>query len=116
MVSLEIIVYKDSNGFRGFRTHGHAGYSSSGEYDMVCDAVSVLLINFVNSVDQLTGDKYSYRDTMNEDDTVSFSLEGKASPETDLLFRSFLLGVKSVISKYGDRYVELFFRDKEENM
>ena len=37
----------------GFHVEGHAGYADYGQ-DIVCSAVSVLVINCINSIDELT--------------------------------------------------------------
>ena len=50
----KITFYQGVDGsFHGFHSQDHAGYSAEGQ-DIVCAAVSALVINFVNSLDELT--------------------------------------------------------------
>ena len=50
----KITFYQRVDGtFQGFHSQDHAGYSAEGQ-DIVCAAVSALVINFVNSLDELT--------------------------------------------------------------
>ena len=52
-----ITFYKTNNSFVGFRVLGHSGYAEEGS-DIVCAGISVLTINFINSVDSFTNDKF----------------------------------------------------------
>ena len=57
----KITFYQRVDGtFQGFHSQDHAGYSAEGQ-DIVCAAVSALVINFVNSLDELTDDHYQIR-------------------------------------------------------
>ena len=47
----KITVFRNRGGeYLGFDCLGHAGYAEAG-YDIVCAGISVLVINFINSVD-----------------------------------------------------------------
>ena len=53
-----VSIIKTRNGeYRGFNCIGHSGYADAGE-DIVCAAISVLVINTINSLDQLAGEKF----------------------------------------------------------
>ena len=50
------ILYLDGAGnYTGFLVRGHAGYAAAGS-DIVCAAVSALILNMANSVGTFTGD------------------------------------------------------------
>ena len=54
---IQITVYKNKkHEYVGFDTEGHADFSESGQ-DIVCAAVSALVINLVNSIERLTSDR-----------------------------------------------------------
>ena len=54
---IRVTVYKTRrHEYAGFDLSGHAGYEEAG-HDIVCAAVSALVINTVNSVEQFTDDK-----------------------------------------------------------
>ena len=53
---IKVTFYKNSDGsYAGFQSLGHAGYSEHGS-DIICAAVSVLVINTINSITELTDD------------------------------------------------------------
>ena len=53
---ITVTVSKKNNSYVSFTSKGHAGYAEEG-YDIICAAVSALIINTVNSLEQLTGDQ-----------------------------------------------------------
>ena len=53
---ITVTVSKKNNSYISFTSKGHAGYAEEG-YDIICAAVSALVINTVNSLDQLTKDQ-----------------------------------------------------------
>ena len=56
---IEVTVYKTMrHEYAGFDMSGHAGYDDIGK-DIVCAAVSVLVINTLNSIERFTDDKTS---------------------------------------------------------
>ena len=51
---VDIAVNKDKDGeFTAFICNGHAGFARCGK-DIVCSAVSLLVINTINSLDEIT--------------------------------------------------------------
>ena len=53
----DITIWKTPEGkYRGFECNGHADFAAYGK-DVVCAALSVLTINTINSIDQLTDDR-----------------------------------------------------------
>ena len=66
---ITVTVSKKNNSYVSFTSKGHAGYAEEG-YDIICAAVSALIINTVNSLEQLTGDQIQAEES---DGFVSFS-------------------------------------------
>ena len=98
----KITFYQRVDGtFQGFHSQDHAGYSAEGQ-DIVCAAVSALVINFVNSLDELTDDHYQI------DVNVVFTEE--LSEEGSLLLRSLILGLTSVEEEHG-QYLDVIFKE-----
>ena len=58
---ITITVKKRNDTYIEFRIKGHAGYAEEGQ-DIVCAAVSVLIINTVNSLETFTEDKFEAKD------------------------------------------------------
>ena len=85
----KITFYQRVDGtFQGFHTQDHAGYSAEGQ-DIVCAAVSALVINFVNSLDELTDDHYQI-DVNQEDAEIDVVFTEELSEEGSLLLRSLI--------------------------
>ena len=78
----------------GFEASGHAGSAEAGE-DIVCAAVSALVVNAINSIETFTEDHFTV-DTDAESARIRFSVEGKPSRETDLLLKSLSLGLEGI--------------------
>ncbi len=54
-----VIIRKSKNGeYKGFTCKGHSGFAARGE-DIVCASISVLVINTVNSMEELAGECWS---------------------------------------------------------
>jgi uncharacterized protein YsxB (DUF464 family) len=104
-----ITITKSSDGnYKWIESKGHAGFADAGE-DIVCAAISVLMINTMNSVEKFTEDGIVA--TCDEDRAI-LRLEFKDTPshEADLLLKSFELGVNSIFEQYGKKYLNIKFR------
>ena len=58
---ITVTVTKKNNSYTEFTSKGHAGYAEEGQ-DIICAAVSVLVINTVNSLETLTHDQISVKE------------------------------------------------------
>ena len=86
----------------GFQTEGHAEYADPGQ-DIVCAAVSALIITTVNSLDAFTEEKIE----VGEDDGY-VSIHFKTNPNTErgkLLMDSLILGLTEIEHSYNNRYL-----------
>ena len=81
---ITVTVSKKNNSYVSFTSKGHAGYAEEG-YDIICAAVSALIINTVNSLEQLTGDQIQAEES---DGFVSFSFVKPVTKEGTLLMDS----------------------------
>ena len=88
---------------------GHAGYGDSGE-DIVCAAVSALVINTVNSIGQLVGDGFEV-EAGQEGGRIDFSLKEGYSKGSLLLLDSLVLGLQGIQKSYGKEYVSVKFKE-----
>ena len=105
---IKVEVFKKENSYVGLKSVGHAGYADKGQ-DIVCSAVSVLLINTVNSIETFTDDKISYENVSSGDLEVTFPLG--LSKDGELLMNSLLLGLKEIKNEYGDTYFTLSVKE-----
>ncbi|MCR5721935.1 MAG: ribosomal-processing cysteine protease Prp [Lachnospiraceae bacterium] len=94
-----IIFYRDSNDkLTGFECKGHAGYAEAGE-DIVCAAISILTINFVNSVELLTD---SFPEVVEDSDKgyLKVTIKEYDKDDVQLLFNSLSLGLDNIREEY----------------
>ena len=107
---IKITVYKNSEQeYTAFHCIGHAEYADAGE-DIVCAAVSVLVINTVNSIEKLLSDEFDIV-TDAKIGLIDFSLKKGYSLESLLLIRSLILGLQGIQKNYGTDYVTLTFKE-----
>ena len=97
---IAITVYQNSKGHKmGFKSKGHAGFADSG-YDIICAGVSALVINFINSAEELCHAEYSL-DTDEETGMIDYRLDKPATGDVALLMDSMILGLKGIQRDYG---------------
>ncbi len=103
---IEITVKRNNLGVcNGFLVKGHAGYDEYGK-DIVCAAVSVMVINTINSIEKFTNDYF----TVNSDEksgTIEFDMISNISKESTLLLNSLILGLEGIEEQYGNQYIKI---------
>ena len=104
-----ITIFKSSENIVGFRAYGHAGFDRRGR-DIVCSAISMITINFINSVEKFTDDRYEY-DTNEKDGMIYFQFSSLPSHDAKLLMDSLMLGLESIVTSYGDKYLRLEYKE-----
>ena len=94
----------------GFQIEDHAGYADQGE-DVVCAAISMLVINTMNSIEAFTEDEFS---GMSDEESamISFHLTQNPSKEAGLLLNSMILGLQNMVDddNYAE-YIDLTFEE-----
>ncbi|MBR5579026.1 MAG: ribosomal-processing cysteine protease Prp [Lachnospiraceae bacterium] len=105
-----ILIFKSKEGeYRGFNCIGHAEYADIGE-DIVCAAISVLVINTINSMEELAGEEMSV--VVNEDaGLIDCRFKSSINEKTVLFMDSFILGLKGIKKQYGKKYLDLAFEE-----
>ena len=85
---------KDPKVITGFVCEGHTGYAEEGS-DIVCAAVSALVLNTVNSITDLVGAKAKV--TADEENAmIRFTLVDESSADAQLLLRSLMFGLSNL--------------------
>ncbi len=105
---IQVSFRKKGEKISGFSCVGHAGYAESG-YDIVCAGVSALVINCINSIEKLVGDRFEYQEV--EDGDVHFELQEPISPESELLLHSLQLGLVQIEKDCGSQFVHVTIVD-----
>ena len=92
------LLINDSDKYYGFEAEGHAGFGRFGR-DIVCAAISVLLINTANSVEELLKKQVSYSENA-KSGYMLFKVADYDDPEVQLLFKSLELGLKEIAGEH----------------
>ena len=106
-----VVIKKNENGsYSGFTCSGHADFDEAG-FDIVCSAISILVLNTINSIATLT-----YNDMECDSDEVTGDIICEFPDGLDdkgtILIDSMIYGLKSVEGKYGSEYVKIFGNEK----
>ena len=108
---IEVTVYKTMrHEYAGFDMSGHAGYDDIGK-DIVCAAVSVLVINTLNSIERFTDDETS---CVSDEGTgsIEFRFDGTPSHDATLLLDSMILGLEEIEdSNEYEQYIDIIFKE-----
>ena len=110
---ISVTILKNGEEYRGFISEGHAGYAEEG-YDIICAAVSVLTINAVNSLEELTEDEFQAEQSP-DGGYLKLTFTGSVSKEAELLMKSLELGLRSMEESYGNEFLSVKIRDHEDN-
>ena len=107
----QITFYKTSAGeYRGFTCDGHAGYAGYGK-DIVCASISVLVINTINSLAQITGEQM-HVESDEDTGTIRCRFVNRPLNETSMaLMDSLVLGLSQIEKQYGKNYCKLTFEE-----
>ena len=94
----------------GFQTEGHAEYADPGE-DIICAAVSILVINTINSIEAFSEDEVSLMSD-EESGMISYHLTQNPSKEAALLLNAMILGLQNMVDDENyTEYIDLTFEE-----
>ena len=104
-----ILVKKTKDDYRGFTCTGHAGYAESG-HDIVCAAVSVLVINTINAVEAFAKEPMEVV-AGGDGGVIDVVVLNPVNEQTALLMDTMILGLKDIEKQYGKKYLRLKFEE-----
>lgn len=106
---ITVSVYKKQGIYRGFHCFGHAGYGKAGK-DIVCSAVSVLVINTINTMEAFLSEDIKV--TVNEQiGEIRLDFQNTPSEKAVLLMDSLVLGLTGIEENYSKKYVRLSIKE-----
>ena len=108
---IKVTIYKTGgHEYAGFDMSGHAGYEENGS-DIVCAAVSAIVINAVNSIERFTDDETSCVSD-EENGLIQYRFSGVPSHDASLLLDSMVLGLEQIedSSEY-EPYIDIIFKE-----
>lgn len=103
---INVSIYKDAeNLITGFKLSGHAGFSEHGS-DVVCAAVSALVINTINSIENFTSDHFDLKEDEKKG-IMEFHILSPISSNSNLLLSSLALGLQGIAEDYTEKFIKL---------
>ncbi|CUH92498.1 ribosomal-processing cysteine protease Prp [Herbinix luporum] len=111
---IKVTIYKDKdNLITGFKVLGHAGYGQEGN-DVVCAAVSALVINTINSIEYFTSDTFDYSED-EKSGLIEFHLTSPISKNGNLLLSSLAYGLHGIKKECKGKYISISERVSQKN-
>ena len=104
-----ITVIKEEQRIIAFTCNGHAGYAKASE-DIVCAAISMLVINTINSIEALTK-TVPIVETDPESGYIHCSFEDDITDEAALLLDSMILGLSQIKEQYGTKFIDVKIKE-----
>ena len=96
--------------YAGFDVSGHAEYDDSGK-DIVCAAVSALVITTLNSIERFTDDETECVSDAG-DGSIVFRFRKSPSHDAGLLLDSMILGLEEIESGIEyEPYIDIIFKE-----
>ena len=103
---IKAIYEAKDNKYLYLEVSGHAEYDDYGK-DIVCAAVSVLVINTINSIDKFTDNVIE----ASNEDGILLKFVNKPDEDAILLMNSLLLGLEEIQRQYGNKYLRLIIEE-----
>ncbi len=111
MICVTVFVDFEQN-YRGIDLLGHAGEAADPAEDqnLVCAAVSAMVLNMANSVEHFTDDRFEAE----EDERTGlfcFRFLSDISSESNILMNSLVFGLQNIEEEYGEPYIKICFKE-----
>ncbi len=105
---IQVEVFKTADRVTGFSVKGHAGQARRGK-DIVCAAVSTLVINTVNSIEKFTDDEF-IEDADDKAGIIEVHFPQELSSEAGILVKSMISGLEDIRDSAG--YIEISYEEE----
>ncbi|MBQ1548094.1 MAG: ribosomal-processing cysteine protease Prp [Lachnospiraceae bacterium] len=106
---IKVDVIKENGIYKEIHVNGHAGFSEYGT-DVVCSAVSMLVINTVNAIEHFTEDAFKL-EADEKKGNIDLIFTEEVSHDANLLIDTMLLGIKETEKEYGNDYVSFTLKE-----
>ena len=106
----KVIISKSPDGtYKQLTCSGHAGFADAGN-DIVCAAVSVLVINTINSLEELAGETF---ETVTDEGAgfIHCDFTNPLQDKSIFLLDSLVFGLKNIEKEYGKKYLQVKFKE-----
>ena len=89
---------------------GHADYARPGKPDILCASISILVINTVNSLEELAGEALRIS-TNEETGFIRWEMESDLQEKTVFLMDAMVFGLQQLANTYGEKYLTVKFEE-----
>ncbi len=96
--------------YKGFTCMGHAGYAKPGRPDILCASISALVINTINSLEELAGETLLVS-TNEETGFIQCIFESGLQEKSVFLMDSMVFGLQQLSETYGKKYLTVKFEE-----
>ena len=111
-----IVISKDNNqSYKGFTCMGHAEFAKKklfGGYepDILCSAISAIVLNTLNSLEELAGEQM---DVVTNEETgfIKCDFKSKLQDKSIFLLDSMVFGLENLSKEYGTQYLQVKFEE-----
>jgi len=109
---VEVTIYKTyKHDYVGFDVTGHANPTKERGEDIICAAISMLVINTINSIERYCKDKTSYVSDESAG-VIEYRFDTFASHDARLLLHSMILGLESIEDEYhSEPFIDIIFEE-----
>lgn len=110
-----IVIRKNSKKeYRSFTCMGHAEYAGKHwfhrEPDILCASISTLVINTINALEELAGEKMSVV-TREETGFIQCEFDGSMQEKSVFLLDTMVYGLQKLSESYGTKYLQVKFEE-----
>ena len=106
-----VTIRRDHNqAYRGFTCIGHADYARKNQPDILCSAISALVIGTVNSLEELAGEKL----TLATDEATGFircDFQSALQQKSSFLVDAMVFNLENLSREYGKKYLQVKFEE-----
>ena len=96
--------------YTGFTCMGHADYARPGKPDILCASISILVINTVNSLEELAGEALRIS-TNEETGFIRCEMESDLQEKSVFLMDAMVFGLQQLANTYGEKYLTVKFEE-----
>ena len=89
---------------------GHADYAKKGQPDILCAAISALVIGTINSLEELAGERM----TVKTDEATGFircNFESSLQEKSSFLLDSMVFSLENLSREYGAEYLQVNYEE-----
>ena len=89
---------------------GHAGYAGKNQPDVLCAAISALVIGTINSLEELAGERMNVT-TDEESGFIRCDFQDILQEKSSFLVDSMVFSLENLIREYGEKYLQVKFEE-----